>query len=739
MSDHSELEKIIKNAAVLAHSREHEFVTLEHLSFVLLDEAPVVELLEEIGSKPKHIKNKFDKILDREELKAPNGMGSKPRETSGLRRVCQRAVFQAEFQSNPRPISIQLLFSLLKEEQSVATSTFVDFDVTAEQLNKAMTKKEEGMIDGDDPLTVYCQNLNERAMKGKIDPVIGRETEIIDMINVLALRKKNNVVLVGEPGVGKTAVAEGFAKMIVEGEVPHVLKNKTVLSLDMGTLVAGTRYRGDFEDRLKAIIKRIKARDDVILFIDEIHQMLGAGASSGGTMDAGNILKPELANGELSCIGSTTYDEYHQHFEKDRALARRFQKLDIEPPSAEDTKRILHGLKKYYEEFHGVTYEPDTLDLAVDLSERYIHNKFLPDKAIDIMDAAGARAKLRKDTIVTVDDIQNRAAKLSKVSIDMIDLKENTMIENLNSRLKDRVYGQDDAIDVVTDAIIISKSGLRDPEKPILSALCVGPTGVGKTWLAKKIAELTGAELIRFDMSEYQEQHSASKLIGAPPGYVGHDEGQMGQGQLIGQVEEHPHSILLLDEIEKAHPSVVQVLLQVLDDGRLTSNKGKVVRFNNCIILMTSNLGAADAEKNKIGFGNQENVGATDEAVKKFFAPEFRNRLDSIIRFNKLTMNEMELIVQAIIQETNAMMKSKDINILLSPEAKMHLMEEGYDDKMGARPLKRLFQEKIKKPLSREILFGDLQEGGTVSIDYVDGDYKLNVQPLVDISNLLEE
>jgi ATP-dependent Clp protease ATP-binding subunit ClpA len=726
-ADMPEFEKIIKKAATLASHRNHKYVTTEHLALVLMENPEVVSMIETVGGSPNHIKNKLEQYLSRPELAQDDPAGGYPKDTTAVRRVSGRAVVKAHFVDSPEPSPVMILVSILHEENSVSKQIFEKHGVTLDKINKEMESQRQTGTEGGDALETFCKNLNETCKEGKIDPVIGRENEIIDLINILALRKKNNVIMVGEAGVGKTAIAEGFARMIVENEVPDLLKNKQVYSLDLGSLLAGTRFRGDFEERLKAILKQIENRDDVILFIDEVHMLMGAGATSNGTMDAANLLKPMLANGNISCIGATTYDEYHQHFEKDKALQRRFQKLDILPPSPEDTKKILEGLRKYYEEYHGVEYADGTLDMSVDLSVRYMHNKFLPDKAIDIMDAAGAKVKLRNDKTVTIDDIQDRLAKLAKISIDMVDLKENTMIKNLNIRLKDRVFGQDEAIDVVTDAVMISKSGLRDINKPIISALMVGPTGTGKTWMAKKLAELMSVELVRFDMSEYSEQHSVSKLLGAPPGYVGHDEGQMGQGQLIARIEENPSAVLLLDEVEKAHPSVLQVLLQIMDDGHLTSNKGKVVNFSNVVLLMTSNLGASEAEKLSIGFGSQERAGEVSKAIKQFFTPEFRNRLDATIEFNKLTMVEMDLIVSAIVDETNQMLKNKNVNIMITPAAREELMVSGYDDQMGARPLNRLFQNEIKKPLSREILFGELNDGGTAKVDFQKGQFVITL------------
>lgn len=526
---------------------------------------------------------------------------------------------------------------------------------------------------------------------------------------------------------GKTAVAEGLAKMISEGKVPKVLLEREVYSLDLGAMLAGTRFRGDFEERLKGVIKKIEAKGNVILFIDEIHTLLGAGATSSGTMDAGNMMKPILASGKIMCVGATTLDEYHEHFEKDKALSRRFQKLDIHPPSVENSKKILEGLKKHYEEFHGIQYESGTLDLAVDLSERYIFNKFLPDKAIDIMDSAGAKAKLEEKPTVTIDDVRLMCSKLSHVSVDMINAKDTDSLSTLATRMMDKVYGQDQAITTLIDAIAIAKSGLRDRSKPIASYLLTGKTGVGKSFICKQLAEQLGIKLVRFDMSEYMEQHSVSRLIGAPPGYVGYAEGQMGQGQLIASIEANPNCVLLIDEVEKADPRVLQIFLQIMDDARITSSTGKTVDFSNVILLYTSNLGARDSERLKIGFGNQDNDTAYDDSVKQFFSPEFRNRLDGVIVFNPLGQTETNLIITSLIEETNKAMLDKNVSLILSQPAREALIKDGFDRAMGARPLKRLFHEKVKKPLSKEILFGKLKEGGKARIDYDNGEYSIVV------------
>lgn len=524
-----------------------------------------------------------------------------------------------------------------------------------------------------------------------------------------------------------TALAEGLALKIINKEVPKALQDKVVYSLDIGALIAGTKFRGDFEERLKGVLDQVKKLGNCIMFIDEIHMILGAGSTSGSQMDAGNLLKPMLAKGQLMCVGATTYDEFHEHFEKDKALLRRFQKYDINQPSAEQTKLILKGIAYQYEKFHGVTFDEGATDMCVDLAERYMKSKFFPDKAIDIMDSAGAISKLRDEKNVTIDIVVQQAAKMARIPVEMIDMKENTALENLAPRMKDKVYGQDVAIDKLTEAIFMSKAGLRNPSKPIGSFLFTGPTGVGKTYAAKKLAESLGVHFARFDMSEYMEKHTVSKFIGAPPGYVGHGEGKMGEGQLIQTIDANPNCVLLLDEIEKANPDVITVLLQVMDDGRLTSAKGKTVDFSNVIVIMSANLGAADAEKLKIGFGNQDNSSVVDAEIKKFFSPEFRNRLDGIVKFNKLTMSEMNLIVNAEISKTELMLAPKNITLNVTQQARNWLAENGYDPKMGARPFERLAEEKIKKPLSKEILFGKLKNGGRVNVDCVNNELVFDV------------
>lgn len=731
------INQVLKRAVDYANTAEHQYVTIEHLLWSMLEEDSVKALIVKMQSNTALIQAEVQNYLDTtQELTSNNFESSK--ESTALRRVFQRMGAQAALsnQSEEEIDAGMLLASLLQEVNSYAVAYLNKHGVTREKIIQVLKQEyaEQSMGAGPgeevtaDQFEKYCENLNKTAEDGHIDPVIGRETEIRDTIEVLARKKKNNVIYVGEPGVGKTALGEGLANMIVAGLVPEALKEKEVYSLDLGTMVAGTKYRGEFEERLKMVIDEIEKRGNVILFIDEIHMLMGAGATGSGNMDAANLLKPALAKGKLLCVGATTSDEFHDNIEKDKALLRRFQRMDIEEPSVEDTKRILEGLRKYYEEFHGVTYDKGILDLAVDLADRYIKSgKFFPDKAIDIMDAAGAVAKLAELTVVDEDQIKASAAKLSKMPIEMVDVKVNDSIANLDVAMKSQVFGQDEAVQTVTEALMVAKAGLRDANKPVGSFLFVGPTGTGKTFLCKKLAENTGSKLVRFDMSEYQEKHSVSRLIGAPPGYVGHGEGKNGEGALIQEVETNPNCILLLDEIEKAAPEVTTILLQVMDDGRLTSSKGKTVDFSNVTLVMTSNLGASDAERNVIGFGKQANTGAYDSAMKKFFAPEFRNRLDAVVQFNKLSQTEIGMIVTSEITDLNKTTAKQNISLVFTPAARKQLALEGFDELLGARPLKRLLQEKIKKPLSKEILFNDLGiNGGTVKIDYNGKDYTVN-------------
>ena len=713
------VEKMIERAVTLANDNNHEYVTLEHMLLSLLHEKEVNELILAVGGQPAKIKVETVQFLGDPALKKPDALKDVPaKRTSVLNRTFQRALTQVIFSGSRELTNEGILLSILSEETSHAFYYLGKHGVTREKIMGQLRKSEEKQGPNETFLDQYARNLNKEATDGSIDPVIGREKEVMDTIEILARRRKNNVVYVGEPGVGKTALAEGLALKIVNKEVPKALQNKVVYSLDVGALIAGTKFRGDFEERLKGVLEQVKKMGNCIMFIDEIHMILGAGAAGGGQMDAGNLLKPMLAKGQLTCVGATTYDEFHQHFEKDKALLRRFQKYDIEQPSAIETKLILKGIAYQYEKFHGVTFEEGATDMCVDLADRYLKSKFFPDKAIDIMDSAGAITKLMDQTVVTIDTIVQQAAKIAHMPVDMIDMKENTSLENLAPRMKDKVYEQDEAIDKLVEAIFMSKAGLRNPSKPIGSFLFTGPTGTGKTYTASKLAETLGVHFARFDMSEYMEKHTVSKFIGAPPGYVGHGEGKMGEGQLIQTIDTHPNCVLLLDEIEKANPDVLSVLLQVMDAGRLTSSKGKTIDFSNVIIIMSANLGAAETEKLKIGFGNQDNSNAVEAEVKRFFTPEFRNRLDGIVTFNKLTMSGMNLIVNAEVEKLDVMLSPKNISINVTQQARDWLAKNGYDPKMGARPFERLFEEKVKKPLSKEILFGKLRNGGRANVDY---------------------
>lgn len=733
------VEKMIERAVAISNDNNHEYVTLEHILLSLLHEKEINELILVVGGQPAKIKADIVRFLGDPALKKPDALKDIPaKRTAVLNRVFQRALTQIVFSGKSDLNSEAMLISILSEETSHAFYYLGLHGVTRDQVIAHLRKNIDQPASGEDsPLELYSRNLNKEASSGSIDPVIGREREVSDTIEILARRKKNNVVYVGEPGVGKTALAEGLALKIINKEVPKALQDKVVYSLDIGALLAGTKFRGDFEERLKGVLDQVRKLKNCIVFIDEIHMILGAGSTSGSAMDASNMLKPMLAKGELMCVGATTYDEFHEHFEKDKALLRRFQKYDINQPSVEETKLILKGIAYQYEKFHNVTFEEGTTDLCVTLADRYLKAKFFPDKAIDILDSAGAIAKLTDQKFVTADMVMKQAAKIARIPVEMIDMKENTALENLTPRLKNKVYGQDKAIDSLVEAIYLSKAGLRNPSKPIGSFLFTGPTGTGKTYTAKQLALQMGVKFTRFDMSEYMEQHTVSKLIGAPPGYVGHGEGKMGEGQLIQAIETDPNCVLLLDEIEKAHPAVLTVLLQVMDDGRLTSAKGKTVDFSNVIIILSSNLGASDAEKLKIGFGEQENLAAVDAEIKRFFSPEFRNRLDGTVKFNKLTMVEMNFIVNAEVEKTEVMLAAKSITLNVTQQARDWLATNGYDPKMGARPFERLFEQKVKKPLSMEMLFGKLKNGGRANVDMVDGEITVSaIDPVVDALTL---
>jgi ATP-dependent Clp protease ATP-binding subunit ClpA len=726
------VDRVIIRANDCAIENDHEYLTTEHILWSLLHEREIQEVISGIGSKPNILRDTVESyILTSLPRRTKNKNDEPPPRTTAVQRIFHRAITSSIMAGDSNFSLVTILLCIYSEQNSHSLYFLEKYDIHKEDIIDYMKKNHtpSGEPDEGNMLDSYCKNLNEASIEGHIDPVVGRETEIADTIEVLARRKKNNIVYVGHPGVGKTSLAEGLAKKIVEGDVPAAIADSEVYSLDLGAMIAGTKYRGEFEERLKGVLDEIDKKGNVILFIDEIHMIMGAGATSSGTMDAGNLMKPMLAKGTLRCLGATTFDEYEKSFQKDKALMRRFQKYEITEPSVSDTKIILRGLKKYYEDFHGVSYADDILDVAVDLSVRYMKSKYLPDKAIDIMDAAGAYAKLNNKKTVTDKIIINSAAKLAKIPANMIDVTENAHIATIATKLKDKLYGQDHVIDTIEEAIVMAKSGVETKSKPIGSYLLSGKTGTGKTYFAKMLAETLGVTLVRFDMSEYQEKHTVAKLIGAPPGYVGHGEGGAGSGLLTNAVENDPNCVLLLDEIEKAAPEVSQILLQVMDDGRLTSSNGKTVDFSNVILLLTSNLGAADSEKSKIGFTAGNNNSEQNTAIKKYFAPEFRNRLDGILMFNPLTLNEIRLIVSRQIDELNQSLQDKNVRVSVRADAKTWISVNGFDPNMGARPLERLLRDQVKKPIAREILFGQLTKGGKVSVRVSKNELSLTYTP----------
>ena len=720
------IDNIIQNAVKFAKDKNHEYVTLEHIMFCLLEHEDIAGLIKELKVDINNIVEDLNHYLDDPVLNGlenEHGMKGDPKKTVATERIIQRALAQVIFSGREEVKPLDMFLSILSEQNSHASYfcqlNGLDKNIIVEFLEHKYTSDQSKEL-----VKEYTTNLNEEAQKGRIDNLIGRHEEVDELVHILARRKKNNVVLVGEPGTGKTAVAEGLAKRIVDGDVPDVIKNKIIYSLAVGDLLAGTRYRGDFEERFKSVLETLEASPNAVLFIDEIHMIMGAGSAGSSSVDIANMIKPVLGKGRLLTIGATTPDEFADSFEKDRALMRRFAKLDILETSVEDTKEIIRGLNTYYEDFHKVKYAVDILDKSVDLCHRYIKNKAFPDKALDVVDAAGARVKLRGDKDVTLKDVIQVISKISNVGTDVIDVESVDTYKNLDVRVKKVVFGQDEAVDKIVENIVVSKSGLREKNKPIGSFLLVGPTGTGKTETAKTLAKELECKLVKFDMSEYMEKHSVSKLIGAPPGYVGHAEGKLGQGLMLAEVEENPNCVLLLDEVEKAAPEVLQVLLQVMDDGRLTGSTGKEVDFSNVILLMTSNLGATDAEGLKIGFGDQTKLKAVDKAVEKFFSPEFRNRLDATIKFNKLAIELMYKIVDRLVLETNDLLAENEstVTISITDACREKLAQDGYEPSMGARPLKRVFEDNIKKPLSKKILFEDLNNVN-ISVDVQNEEY----------------
>ena len=734
------LEDALHRALALANERSHEYATLEHLLLALIADQDAASVMRACNVDLDILRKNLEDYIDSElaSLIVDEDDDSKP--TAGFQRVIQRAVIHVQSSGREEVTGANVLVAIFAERESHAAYFLQEQDMTrydaVNYISHGIAKRpggsepkpasgveEETSEETDDAgaqpgdaLEAYCINLNRRATDGKIDPLIGREKEVERTIQILCRRQKNNPLFVGEPGVGKTAIAEGLARKIINGEVPDVLKECTIFQLDMGALLAGTRYRGDFEERLKAVVKEIEEYPGAIMFIDEIHTVIGAGATSGGAMDASNLLKPALSSGTLRCMGSTTYKEYRNHFEKDRALVRRFQKIDINEPSVPDAIKILKGLKPYFEEFHRIRYTNEAIKTAVELSARYISDRKLPDKAIDVIDESGASQKLlpdsRRKKTIGVKEVEATIATMARIPPKSVSKSDADTLRDLAADLKRVVYGQDNAITSLASAIKLARAGLREPEKPIGCYLFSGPTGVGKTEVARQLSTLLGVELLRFDMSEYMERHTVSRLIGAPPGYVGFDQG----GLLTDGVDQHPHCVLLLDEIEKAHPDLFNILLQVMDHGKLTDHTGKSIDFRNVILIMTTNAGAADLAKPPIGFQQRKREGDDEEAINRLFSPEFRNRLDAVIGFSNLPRPVVRLIVEKFVLQLEAQLQDRNVTIELSDEANSWLAEHGYDEKFGARPLSRLIQEHIKKPLADEVLFGKLLNGGTVKV-----------------------
>jgi ATP-dependent Clp protease ATP-binding subunit ClpA len=751
------LEQSIHAALALANARRHELATLEHLLLALIDEPDAARVMKACSVDLDELRKNLEEYIDDDLSTLITEVdGSEAVPTAAFQRVIQRAAIHVQSSGRTEVTGANVLVAIFAERESNAAYFLQDQEMTrydavnfiahgvAKDPAFGEARPIVGADDDDDrttetttetaeakdsALAKYCVDLNAKSAKGDVDPLIGRDHEVERCIQVLCRRRKNNPLLVGDPGVGKTAIAEGLARKIVNGEVPEVLSETTIYSLDMGALLAGTRYRGDFEERLKAVVSELEDHDDAVLFIDEIHTVIGAGATSGGAMDASNLLKPALQGGKLRCMGSTTYKEFRQHFEKDRALARRFQKIDVNEPSVEDSVKILQGLKPYFEDHHQIRYTHDAIKSAVELSARYINDRKLPDKAIDVIDEAGAAqhlvAESKRRKTIGVKEIEAVVAKIARIPPKNVSKDDAETLKDLEKSLKRVVFGQNLAIEALSSAIKLARAGLREPEKPIGNYLFAGPTGVGKTEVAKQLADTLGVELIRFDMSEYMEKHAVSRLIGAPPGYVGFDQG----GMLTDSIDQNPHCVLLLDEIEKAHPDVYNILLQVMDHGKLTDHNGRTTDFRNVILIMTSNAGAAEQAKEAIGFGRDRREGEDTAAIERTFTPEFRNRLDAVIPFQPLPKEVILQVVEKFVLQLEAQLMDRNVHIELTPAAAAWLGDKGYDAKMGARPLGRVIQEHIKKPLAEELLFGKLTKGGVVRVLVKDDKLELEVEP----------
>jgi ATP-dependent Clp protease ATP-binding subunit ClpA len=749
------LENAIHEALAAANARKHELATLEHLLLALLDEPDAAKVMRACSVDLKLLRKALvDFIEDDLSSLITDVDGSEAVPTAAFQRVIQRAAIHVQSSGRTEVTGANVLVAIFAERESNAAYFLQEQDMTrydavnfiahgvakdpdfVESRPIVGAEDEAEMLDGDgnetsekeSALAKYCIDLNEKSAKGNVDPLIGREHEVERCIQVLCRRRKNNPILVGDPGVGKTAIAEGLARKITKGQTPAILSKTTIYSLDMGALLAGTRYRGDFEERLKAVMNEMEEHADAVLFIDEIHTVIGAGATSGGAMDASNLLKPALQGGKLRCMGSTTYKEFRQHFEKDRALARRFQKIDVAEPSVEDSVKILKGLKPYFEEHHDVKYTSDAIKTAVELAARYINDRKLPDKAIDVIDEAGAAQHLLSDSkrrkTIGVKDIEAVVAKIARIPPKSVSKDDAEVLRDLEAGLKRVVFGQDTAIEALASAIKLARAGLREPEKPIGNYLFAGPTGVGKTEVAKQLADGLGVKLIRFDMSEYMEKHAISRLIGAPPGYVGFDQG----GMLTDSVDQDPHCVLLLDEIEKAHPDVFNILLQVMDHGKLTDHNGRTTDFRNVVLIMTSNAGASEMSKAAIGFGRERREGEDTQAIERTFTPEFRNRLDAVVSFAPLDRDVIAQVVEKFVLQLEAQLMDRNVTIEITKAAADWLGEKGYDSKMGARPLGRVIQEHIKKPLAEELLFGKLTKGGVVKVGVKAGELDLKIE-----------
>lgn len=745
MRSNPEIEKIITRACVLAKEYKHGYVTLEHLLITLIEFESFNKLLADFGiDVDSLLRDLYDYIDRQSHLINERDEEITPQRTHSLERVFNRAFTQVLFSAREEMLPIDLFLSISQEPNSHAAyymlkwginrKQLVEFftDRNAEKLNRSSRKEASKKETADRVLEEYCTNLNRQVNEGKIDPVIGRNDELEEIAQVLARRHKSNVLMIGDPGVGKTAIAEGLAYRIVNGEVPDYLLNYTVYNLEIGSLLAGSKYRGEFEEKLKEVIAALETKANCILFVDEAHQMQGAGSGGSSNVDFANMIKPALSKGKIKVIASTTFEEYTQSFEKDRALMRRFYKLHVDEPTPVIAKEILYGLRTHFEKFHGGVITDDAIEAAVDLSVRYQTDKRLPDKAIDLIDMSCAKAKIKNsDFVIAKDEIVETISRATKIPKEnLLSEKASETLVNLEDSVKEKLYGQDTAVDAVLEKIYVAKAGMKSHNKPIGNFLFLGPTGTGKTELCKLLSEYLDMKLLRFDMSEYQEKHAMAKLIGAPPGYVGYDDGNLGGGLLISEIERNPHAIILMDEIEKAHPDISSLLLQIMDEGYITGSNGKRADARNCILILTSNLGASDAEQNAIGFGRSlQKEGTDDEAAKRFFKPEFRNRLDAVIKFSKLDKISMKKIVVKFLNELNALLEEKGIKVRASEAMIDHLVEVGFDPAMGARPLNRKIGELIKIPLSKKILFESIEQGSTVSVDYQDQQVKFSVIP----------